>query len=188
MMDLRFGCLVLVLLYGCALSPQIISVSPSLDTAEATRRQTDNTISIRVSDSRPMTVVGSRGGIYRETSTLTTADNMTSNIREALTSAFNGLGYNVASSGGIVLTVNISELLYNIERNNAVNTITTSATVNVTCQNPSNTLNNDYKITDKKDYIKAPSQQENERIINTTLASALNRIFNDTNFLRCLDG
>jgi uncharacterized lipoprotein YajG len=67
-------------------------------------------------------------------------------------------------------------------------TISTSTTVRAICENNSTTLTNDYSITDSQDYVTTPSREENEQIINKTLASALNRMFQDEQLLACLAG
>ncbi len=176
------------ILSACALSPQVISLNPEISVSEGNEQQFSKAINIMVNDTRDSSVLGSRGGIYSDTALLTTADNMTSNLKNILENAFSSLGYNVfGNSGSNILTVNIDELSYNADRQTAVTKVVTSASVGVSCQNPQQTMNNTYRITDTKDFITTPTARQNRDAINSTLTTAMNRMFDDETLLSCLN-
>lgn len=181
-------CLIFSFISACALSPQVIEVSPVLDYENATMADRQNPISIQVTDARQDGVLGSRGGVYSDTALLTSNPGMISNIRNALVDAFTALGYQVSeNSNQASLTVMVSELSYSNQKSTALNNITTRAAVKVTCRNQRSTMNNDYAITDQKEFVKLPSENVNTNLVNTTLGSTLNRMFQDQTLFSCLD-
>lgn len=181
---------ILFLVSACALSPQVVPVNPVLDTSGIAQRGAGSAISVTVSDRRDDQVLGSRGGVYSDTALLTTDTDITANIRTAVISALGSLGIIThADSDGPALNIYLDELDYRAFRsNNSLYSVSTDAAINVVCKNRLHTLDNNYRISDKKDYIKAPSERENTSIINNTLASALNRLLEDDKMLECLEG
>lgn len=180
----------LLLFTGCALSPQVVPVNPALDTTGMAGRGSGPAISVLVTDRRDDAVLGSRGGVYSDTALLTTDAGLTGSIRTAVIAALGRLGYTtLAASNGPSLNIYVDKLEYQALRsNNSLYTISTNADVNVVCRNQLHTLDNNYRVSDKQDYLKAPSERENTTIINKTLASALNRLFEDDKMLDCLQG
>ena len=177
----------MLLLSACALSPQVIGINPDISILEESEQQYNKTISVVVNDARNSNILGSRGGIYSDTALLSTAEDMTINLKNNLENAFSSMGYNVFGSGGNILTINIQELSYNAGRETTVTKVVTSASVDVSCQNQSQTMNNTYRITDTKDFITTPTSGQNREVINSTLSTALNRMFSDQNLLNCLN-
>ena len=176
-----------LVLGGCALSPQIVDISPRPDVPDGTSVANANTIGIEVNDARGSREIGSRGGIYRDTATISTAGGMTRSLRNIIAGAFATLGYTVVASGAdATLTVDVTELRYNAQGDNNVRKVETVAALATTCRNGGFTQTNNYRVTDAKDVLKAPSGGANEEMINQTLASALERMFNDNRLLECL--
>lgn len=177
----------IVILSACAKSPQVIRLNPDISIAEESEQQYSKSISIVVNDARNSNILGSRGGIYSDTALLSTSEDMTSDVKNVLETAFASMGYNVFGGGGNILTINIRELTYNADRQTAMTKVVTSASVDVSCQNQAQTMNNTYRITDTKDFITTPTAGQNRNTINATLSTALNRMFADNRLLSCLD-
>jgi uncharacterized lipoprotein len=176
------------MLSACALSPQVININPEITIDEDKEQQYSKAITINVTDSRASNALGSRGGIYRDTAILSTASDMTSRLKTTLETSFSSMGYTVFNSNGAnTLHIDITELSYNSGRQTTVTKVITSATVNVSCQNQAQTVNNTYRITDTKDFITTPTARQNQEAINSTLSTTLNRMFDDDNLLSCLD-
>jgi uncharacterized lipoprotein len=179
---------IVLTLGGCALSPQTITIAPAINVGNAPGGQTGvKSVTIKVNDVRTDTVIGTRGGIYRETALLTAHPGMVTTLQAALSNSFRELGYTVVDSGAIVLTVDVAELKYTAGGENTVTSIETSATVNANCRNGNLVMNNSYRVTDKQDVLKAPSGARNQELINNTLASALQRMVSDPKLLDCLN-
>lgn len=176
-----------LMLGGCALSPQSVDIAPRIDVPDGTSVPNANAMTITVNDNRRDRRIGSRGGIYRDTAFIDTADGMTQSLRNIIAGAFATLGYDVVASGGDAsLTVNVTELGYRAFGENNVREVETIAAVGTTCRNAGYTQTNSYRVTDRKEVLKAPSGGANEEMINQTLASALERMFRDRQLLECL--
>lgn len=183
-----FAVITFMFMTGCALSPQTVRISPNIEVASGTYQQQARSIVISLNDNRPDPVIGTRGGIYKETSAITAAADMTQTLKNSMTSAFRILGYSVVDSNADVsVTVDISELTYTAFGDNNVNAVETIAAVKVTCRNQGFTMNNEYRTTDKQDVLKAPTTSKNQQIINDTLSSALQQMFNDQQLLACIN-
>ncbi len=178
---------VYLLISACALSPQVIDVSPTLQVEMSAAQNKINPITVVVNDSRPSNQLGSRGGVYSDTALLTTNQDMTTEIRAALVGAFESIGFSVSNNlTPTGLNVSILELSYNNQKKTAVNSVTVRAVVKVECRNQQYSMENEYTITDSQDYIKLPSDKENVNIVNSTLSTALNRMFQDEKLFSCL--
>jgi uncharacterized lipoprotein YajG len=113
---------------------------------------------------------------------------LTLSVKNSLTSAFRILGYSVVDNNSDVsLSVNIADLRYTAFGDRNVNAVETSAAVGVSCRNRDFVMNNEYRTTDKQDVLKAPSAAKNQEIINATLSTALQRMFNDEKLLECIN-
>jgi len=173
---------------GCALSPQTVTITPDIKVASGSNVQLQKGIAIVVNDVRQNKVLGTRGGIYKDTSSITADAQMVQSVQNSLTNAFRVLGYNVVTGNNPVsLTVDITDLTYAASGDPTIRSVETSAAIKATCRNGSYVMTNDYRITDKKDVLKAPSDSDNVKIVNATLSTTLQRLFNDRGLLDCVN-
>lgn len=178
----------LLVLAGCALSPQTVSISPDIQVAPGSNEQLQKTIQIIVNDARANKVIGTRGGVYKETSEITADASITQAVLNSLTGAFRVLGYSVSNnSADVTLTVDITDLKYSATGQTTITAVETSAAVKGTCRNATQVVTNEYRITDKAEVLKAPTTNGNQRMINSTLSSTLQRLFNDRTMLDCIN-
>lgn len=181
-------CLPLFLLAGCALSPQTILIDPEVKVPSGNYQQLQKTIEIQVNDARQNRIIGTRGGIYRDTSEITAAPGITESVQNSLASAFRVLGYNVIGPGANAsISVDITDLKYAATGETTIRTVETTAALKATCRNNGYTVTNEYRISDKAEVLKAPSTAENQDLINGTLSSTLQQLINDKNLLGCIN-
>jgi len=177
-----------LILGGCALSPQTVNINPAINVAPASNQRINKAVSITVNDARGDNVIGTRGGVYADTAHIYAHPNMTASLKTILSNSFRELGYNVAdNSDGASLTIDIAELKYTASGETTIRAVETIAAVNATCRSGNLVMNNSYRVTDKQDILKAPSGTRNQELINSTLASALQRMFNDQKLLECIN-
>ena len=180
--------LLLVLLTGCALSPQTILIDPEVKIPSGNYQQLQKTIQIQVNDARQDRVIGTRGGIYKDTSEITAAPGMTESVQNSLASAFRVLGYNViGADANATIAVDITDLTYAASGETTIRSVETSATLKATCRNGDHTVTNEYRITDKTEVLKAPSTGENQDMINGTLSSTLQKLVSDPTLMGCIN-
>src|SRR5690606_35718060 len=103
-----------LVLVGCAHSPQQLNVTPSVTTTlSPVARQQPVVVTVR--DTRSSPVLGTRGGLYPETSNLTINPQALNHIRQQVEGALRQLGFSVVPEGtpnANSLVVSLSELSY----------------------------------------------------------------------------
>lgn len=173
------------MLGGCALSPQTIDIAPRLDTPAS--RPGNKSVSVVVNDTRTSRVIGTRGGIYRDTANITANQNMTQTLQAILANALRDMGYNVTDRGSVSLAVEVAELRYSATGEHTITDVETGATINATCRNGGLVANNSYRVTDRQEVLKAPTSGRNQELINNSLGTALQRMLNDTTLFDCIN-
>ncbi len=167
-----------LLLTGCALSPQVISVQPVLDTAALPRNGAATTLSLTVNDVRANTIVGYRGGVY-DTATITLGDESTARIHSELAKALAARGFSVASAGtaaAVNLQVELAELGYQVIQGQVTRTVEVTATLRARSQAGEVTRTGEYRDTRTQEFVKPPSDGENSALINEVLSAAMQRL------------
>ena len=178
----------LLILAGCALSPQTVTIITDVKVANANNEQQQKTIQFVVNDKRTNKVIGTRGGIYKDTSAIIADGDITQPVKNSLTAAYRVLGYNVLNGGAtVVITVDIIDLKYAATGETTITSVETSSAVKASCQNGTYIVTNEYRITDKADVLKAPAPGKNQDMINSTLSSTLQRLVNDAGLLECIN-
>jgi uncharacterized lipoprotein len=178
-------------LSGCALSPQIIEVNPDIQLTDTPAVTRPLTLGLNVIDSRNSPVLGQRGGVYKDTSDISTSENMTRNLHRQITVTLKGLGYNVANKGepsDADLAVSVTDMKYIAHSEKLLNKIEIRAGIKVSCRKNGKEFTGDYSATRKKDYVKLPSIEENEKIVNEAMAIILQSMLQDQDLISFLQG
>lgn len=175
--------LVLLLSGGCALSPQVINVSPDIDVKDNIAQS--QTVRLEVVDGRSSPVIGQRGGVYKDTSNISTSENMTATLRKSLVRALQKQGYSVVDQAAeSSLTVRVNKITYRAYSEKLLNKIEVAAEVTAIANKNDREFTGDYKASRKKDYVKLPSIEENEKIVNETLAVVLKSMLSDDDLIK----
>lgn len=181
-MSNRTALVTLIMLLGlgaCALSPQLVTLDPEISAPSATAGN-GTAVALDVVDTRSSPVIGHRGGVYSKTATISTTDNMLAAVRRRLTAALENAGYRVVGKGSApVLRVDIAGLDYTVRKQEVSREITTVARINAVFRKGNKTYNNTYTVTRHKKMLFVPGEDENAKLINATLAAALQRLLDD---------
>jgi len=185
-MSNRTALVTLLMLLGlgaCALSPQVVTVDPEVTAPSATAGN-GTAVALDVVDARGNPVIGHRGGVYSKTATISTTDDMTATVRRRLSAALENAGYRVVGAGSApVLHVEIAGLDYSVNKQEVSREVTTVARINAVFRKGNKTYNNTYTVTRHKKMLFAPGEDENAKLINATLAAALQRLLDDNELL-----
>lgn len=185
-MSNRTALVILFMLSGlgaCALSPQVVKLDPDITAPSATVGN-GTAVALDVVDTRGNPVIGHRGGVYSKTATISTADDMPAAVRRRLSTALENAGYRVVGEGSApVLHVEIAGLDYTVSRQEVSREVTTVARINAVFRKGNKTYNNTYTVTRHKKMLFAPGENENSKLINATLAAALQRLLDDNELL-----
>ena len=174
----NFYCLFIILQAACALSPQIVPIQPDIQVTRPASGK--GTLALEVVDSRASKILGQRGGVYGETSGISTAGDITGGLHQNLVKALDKMGYDVITGQSTpVLRVEIAALRYRVIDDKVTRHIETRAVVNAVYHKGIKTFTNTYTVTRKKEMLTAPGERENAQLINDTLAAALQQLLED---------
>jgi uncharacterized lipoprotein len=176
---------------GCALSPQVIIINPDLYVEKSSVATKPVILRLDVVDGRSSEFIGKRGGIYEETSDISTDPNMKASISRNLASALNSLGYMVARQGeasDAVLTVRITNIDYTINKEKVLYKVETKVDIQAVCRKGTKEFTGGYSAIRKKDFVKVPGMGQNETIVNEAMGVALEAMLKDGGLFTFIDG
>ena len=178
---LRSALLVAVtLLAACAQSPQRINVAPTL-TLAGDMTGNGRAIIVSASDQRPSKVLGSLGGVYGSTATLTIANN----LEQALTQTANGL---LAAQGYVVnspdpsarqLIIVVENITYEMLDQSVGSAVKLTATLRADVTKGGETFSGRYSTEGEHRGAMSPNREDNEKYVNELLSDTLKRMFSD---------
>ncbi len=170
-----------MLLAGCALSPQQIRVDPEL-TAVELPPGLDRRVALAVTDARPGTALGSRGGIYSDTAAISTGPGFTVSIRDALAARLTGAGYAVTgpdAAAELGMQVQVMALDYDITAGAPPKKLSVATTLVMTVRDGADEYRGEGKVSRERDVLKNPSATTNEAMVNEVLSMALGDLLGD---------
>jgi|GEM_PF-225299 len=165
---------------SCARSPQVVDLAPEL-TGPPGNIEGPRTVELSVRDDRSSKVIGSRGGLYAATSTITTENDISPGLTELLSQKLEQQGFTIVSpgSGGEVkLRVELQKLTYALG-GSVLTEVTLSASVGVTCTKGGDTLTSRYGTNHKEEFASAPDEKKNSELINMVLGKSLDQMLGD---------
>jgi uncharacterized lipoprotein len=172
--------LLISLITACAQSPQRLNVRPTLSvTGEAVGG--GRAILVSATDERQSKVLGSLGGVYGNTATITIGNN----VEQALTGAANALlaaqGYVVNSpdSSALQLNIVVESLTYQPQEQAVGSDIKLAAVLRADVTKRGENFSGRYQSNAERRSVTAPDQEENEKYINELLSETLTRMFSD---------
>ena len=175
-----------VLVAGCAVSPQTITIVPQTNLSGPFYGQ-GRTLTIEVDDRRASSVLGSRGGVYESSSVITIANDINAALRLAAQSSATQLGFDGSSSSAPAqLTLVLEELNYETVTKSLIHTISLNAKITLITTVGGSSHTGHYQTENSHQFSQLPDAQKNQQIINEVLSTTLERGFSDislANFL-----
>lgn len=175
---------------SCALSPQVIVVNPELKSDKSSPVSKPTKLRVVVMDTRESNIIGRRGGVYQETSHISTDENMVSLLERKLATAWNSRGYTVVDKdkdADATLTVRITNITYVYHTEKALNNIETRVEIQVLCNKGNKEFSSAYRSTRKKDVLTTPTEKDNEKIVNEAMALSLEQMLKDKDIVSFID-
>ncbi len=171
-------------LVGCAHSPQQLDPHPKL-TGTINPVGQGQPVMVRVVDGRPSSTLGTRGGLYPETSAvIVPADKVIPKLQAQAEAAVRLLGFTPSPNAfnAPQLTLTLADLKYQSPKEGLyVTEATIGATFRVDAQNGGRRYNGRYGATLNQRFGMAPNEQTNTKLVSEVLSDALTRVFNDQN-------
>ncbi|BBT18739.1 YajG family lipoprotein [Metapseudomonas otitidis] len=169
-------------LVGCALSPQQLSPQPKL-TGPLTPVGQGQPVVVRVADGRPSPVLGTRGGLYADTSNVTVqGQDILPRLQAEAEAAVRLLGFTPSPNAynAPQLTLTLAELKYQSPKEGMyVTEADISATFRVDVQNATRRYSGRYGASLNQRFGTAPNQETNTKLVSNVLSDALTRAFKD---------
>jgi len=165
---------------SCARSPQIVVLSPHLADRPGNSAQ-QGTVELAVRDGRRSKVIGSRGGLAADKSTISTEDDITPRLTKLVGQKLENQGYTVVaprSGGEVKLTVELQKLTYEMV-DSRFTEIKVSSTVGVTCSNGGDTMTNRYEANRRDEFPTIPDENNNSELINSVVGRSLDEMLGD---------
>ncbi|WP_339511180.1 YajG family lipoprotein [Pseudomonas sp. RL_15y_Pfl2_60] len=169
-------------LAGCALSPQQLNPDPKL-TGPLTAVGRGQPVVVRVVDGRPSPVLGTRGGLYPETSSISVSSNsIVPKLQAQAEAALRLLGFTPTANAvnAPSLTLTLADLKFQSPKDNMfVNESDISATIRAEVQNSTRRYTGRYGASLNQRSGTAPNQETNTKLVSDVLSDALTRSFKD---------
>lgn len=169
-------------LAGCAHSPQQLDPNPKIDGAINPVGQ-GQPVSVRVVDGRPSPTLGTRGGLYPETSAvIVPKEKVVPKLQAQAEAAVRLLGFTPSPNAynAPQLTLTLAELKYQSPKEGLyVTEATIGATFRVEVQNGGRRYTGRYGASLNQRFGMAPNEQTNTKLVTDVLSDALNRAFRD---------
>lgn len=165
---------------ACAYSPQRINVQPVLS-VEGEAYGNGMPIVVSGADQRQNRVLGTVGGVYRDSANITIAND----LEAAMTRAANGLlaskGFVVNSpdSHAVQLTIVIEDISYQTLEAPIGSSVKLSAVLRAEATRNGETFSGRYQSDTERKSVTKPDAQVNEKWFNELLSNTLIRMFDD---------
>ncbi|MFK4027354.1 YajG family lipoprotein [Stutzerimonas balearica] len=171
-------------LTGCALSPQQLDPNPKL-TGTINPVGQGQPVVVRVVDGRSSPALGTRGGLYPETSSIIVpTDKLLPKLQAQTEAAVRLLGFTPSANAynAPQLTLTLAELKYQSPKEGLyVTEANIGATLRVDVQNGGRRYNGRYGASLNQRFGMAPNEQTNTKLVSDVLSDALSRVFRDQN-------
>jgi len=178
-------------LAGCALSPQQINPDPKLN-ASLTAVGQGQPVIVRVVDGRASPALGTRGGLYPETSMVVVrGQDVLPKLQAQAEAAVRLLGFTPSPNAynAPQLTLTLAELKYQSPKSGVyVTEADIGATFRVDVQSAGRSYSGRYGASLNQRFGMAPNQQTNTKLVGDVLSDALTRAFKDPAIGRLLLG
>lgn len=169
-------------LAGCANSPQQLNPQPTI-TAQFVAVGQGQPVTVRVVDGRSSQTLGTRGGLYPETSAITVQGaDLLPRLQAQSEAAVRLLGF--TPSGGAMnaptLTITLVDLQYQSPKDGVyVTEATIGSTFKADVQAGNQRYSGRYNASMNQRFGMAPNQQTNTKLVSDVLTDALTRVFQD---------
>ncbi len=169
-------------LVGCAHSPQQLSPQPRINSPLVAVGQGQPVV-VRVADGRPSPVLGTRGGLYPETSAVSVSgQDILPKLQAQAEAAVRLLGFTPSANAynAPQLTLTLAELKYQSPKDTLyVTEANITANFRLEVQNSSRRYSGRYGASLNQRSGMAPNQETNTKLVSDVMSDALTRAFKD---------
>lgn len=174
----------LALLGGCALSPQVVNIAPQASVSGPAYGQ-GRGVNVEVISKLPSKTLGSRGGIYSDTSTITINNDLSAAVKLTAEHALQQLGFsNTSSATPADISISIETLTYSSHVKNLIYHVDVETALKVTTVINGSVHEGNYRTEGAHQFTQAPDEEKNAKVINQLLSDTMARAFSDPNLAK----
>ncbi|MCJ8170002.1 YajG family lipoprotein [Atopomonas sediminilitoris] len=169
---------------GCALSPQQLTLQPELSGSQIAPVGQGQAVVVRVVDGRTSPVIGTRGGVYPDSSTISVAGaDILPKLQQQVEVAVRLLGFTPSANAynAPQLTVTLADIRYVSPKDSSlmVTQADITATLKADVQNAVRRYSGRYSASSNHRFGSAPNLATNNRLVTEVLNASLERMFQD---------
>lgn len=176
-------------LVGCAHSPQQLTVQPVVTEQLAAVGQ-GQPVAVKVIDGRSSPVLGTRGGLYPETSAISVdGQSLVTRLQGQAEAAVRLLGFTPTPNAynAPQLTLTVTDMKYVSPKDSSyVTQADISAAIRADVQNSARRYSGRYAASLNERFGMSPNQETNSKLVSDVLSDALTRVFKDPEVGRVL--
>lgn len=167
-------------LVACAHSPQQVTINPVLSMS-GDPYGNNRPVNVAVDDQRKSKSIGSRGGVYSETSVITIQNDLDQAILAAAKGKLAVLGFNVNSgiADATAMTIVIDDISYQPINTSIGNNIEVQAVMQSELQSQGETFTARYTSKVQRQTLMAPDEEDNSEMLSELISKTMNRMFAD---------
>ena len=167
-----------VLLTGCAQSPQQLQLNPRVQAA--TLGAGTAVVTVQSRDDRGTARVGSRGGVYANSSLITTPQDFAQRLADAYATALQQSGaVTVASSAPLQMTVALNKFTISTPQRRVLPEISYSAQISVDAVREGQRRSYRYSVTQTHKLPQIPDDAKNQQLVDSLFNELLRRAIAD---------
>lgn len=175
-------------LSACAVSPQSVVLQPQASITGPMYGQ-GRALTINIKDQRSSSILGSRGGVYENSSTISISNDINSALLVAAQQSATQLGFDGTSSAAPAhLTLILEKLSYDTLYNNLIYTVSLDAKITLITTVGGSSHTGHYQTQRSHKFSRLPDAQKNQEIINEVLSTSLGRGLSDLSLANFLAG
>lgn len=178
----------LLTLAGCALSPQTVTIDPTIAAAPKTVAH-GLPVDLRVVDARPAAELGTRGGVYRQSSRIYAANDVADAVRLRAVEGLRARGYSLGETTATSqIRLSIEELDYTVPPGTVATGADITAVLKASVDRSGEKYETTYRSAVNRKFPVPPTATQNAIWINDVLGETLQRFLDDPKIHAFLTG
>lgn len=168
-------------LSACAYSPQQLNVQPVLTIGSGESFGNGRPIAVSASDQRTNRVLGSLGGVYKNSSTITISNDLESALARAANGllATQGFVVNSADASAVQLHIIVESITYETPDEGVGQAVKLHSALRAEGTKGGETFSGRYESDSDRRSVTKPDAKENEKMVSELLSNTLKRMFED---------
>lgn len=171
--------MVVALVSACAVSPQQVPIVPSSEQTLPPATAGRDLINLRVLDNRASNILGTLGGTYNDTSTLSASNDVRADLERLLGDRLAAAGYQLSASQGIVFEVTLEQLNYERVTGTVGSEVQVQAILSLRADDGRRFIERTYRSPIIQTRITRPTANDNRLFLEEALNSSLDRLIQD---------